>query len=374
MARWEESGQLQTKSWVARIHESVLSFLGIWDFSTMQLSKLDPYCNTSYDGETYLELSGFTAILRRFVPEPAWAGLDTTAPVLWQIFTYVGGYPFLTSGTKSETRDRLSRTEFICAVSFLHPDFSDRLFNSDNDERTRARTNTDQRRLIFQALASPQPRRRWTAGDESLWATKAAERAARYWDLRGNGDCTVREPHNKGCNRDADGDECFHDLLDFMYAFQPVEYGAPVPRSEFVGVAKNMVERGEVVLTPLHEMGMARGRFESLVEFLLVMYLEGSVDGLKELPSDFTERKDKIVTAFYGGNGKESIDFLEFDKALSAGISEIMGGKEFVTNDFVSIPSRQSFPDRRHLKLRLFRLCPSFCFGNGILTEILMTA
>ncbi|KAK7710841.1 hypothetical protein SLS64_005746 [Diaporthe eres] len=334
LARWEENGQLQTKSWVARINESVLSFPGVWDFSTMQLSKLDPYCKTSHDGEPCLELSGFTAILKRFVPEPAWAGLDATAPVLWQIFTYIGGYPFLTSETKSETRDRLSRTEFICAVSFLHPGFSDRLFNSDNDERTRARTNADQRRLIFQALASPQPRRQWNAGDESLWASKAAERAARYWDPRGNGDRTAREPHNKGCNRGADGDECFHDLLDFMYAFQPVEDGPPVPRSEFVGVAKNMVERGEVVLTPLHEMGMARGRFEGLVEFLLVMYLEGSVDNLEELPSDFSERKDKVVTAFYGGYGKGSIDFLEFDKVLSAGTSEIMGGKEFVTNEF----------------------------------------
>lgn len=340
----------------------------------MQLSKLDPYCKTSHDGETYLQLSGFTATLTQFVPEPAWAGLNATAPVLWQIFTYVGGYPFTTSGTNSKTRDRLSRTEFICAVSFLHTDFSDRLFNGDNDERTRARTNADQRRLIFQALASPQPRAQWTAGDESLWATKAAERAARYWDLGGNGDRTAREPHNKGCNRDENGDECFHDLLDFMYAFQPMEYGTPVPRTEFVGVAKNMVERGEVFLTPLHEMAMARGRFESLVEFLLVMHLEGSVDGLKGLPSDFSERKGKVVTAFYGGDRKESIDFLEFDKALSAGTSEIMGGKEFVTNEFVSILSRQSFPGRRHLKLGLFRLCLSFCFGNRTLTKIFMTA
>lgn len=374
LARWEENGQLQRKSWVARINESVLSFSSVWDFSTMQLSKLDPYCKTSHDGEPCLELSGFTAVLKRFVPEPAWAGLDATAPALWRIFTYIGGYPFLTSETKSETRDRLSRTEFICAVSFLHPGFSDRLFNSDNDERTRARTNADQRRLIFQALASPQPRRQWNAGDESLWASKAAERAARYWDLGGNGDRTAREPHNKGCNRGADGDECFHDLLDFMYAFQPVEDGPPVPRSEFVGVAKNMVERGEVVLTPLREMGMARGRFESLVEFLLVMYLEGSVDGLEELPSDFSERKDQVVTAFYGEDGKGSIDFLEFDEALSSGTSEIMGGKEFVTNEFVSIPSRQPFPDTRHLALRLVRPCSSFCFGNGMLTKIWMTA
>lgn len=98
------------------------------------------------------------------------------------------------------------------------------------------------------------------------------------------------------------------------------------------------------------------------------MYLEGSVDGLKELPSDFSERKDKVVTAFYRGDGKEFIDFQEFDNALLAGTSEIMGGKEFVTNEFVSIPSRELFFDR------LFRLCLSFCFGNGILTKILRIA
>lgn len=374
LARWERNGQLQTESWAARISEYVLGSPRIWNSSTTQLSKLDPYCKTSHDGEPYLELSGFTAILRRFAPEQAWAGLDATAPALWQIFTYLGGYPFSTSGTRPETRDRLSRTEFICAVSFLHPDFSDRLFNSDNDEHTRARTNADHKRLIFQALASPQPRRQWTAADESLWASKAAERAGRYWDLWGNGDRTAREPYNMGCNRDVDGDECFHDLLDFMFAFQPSEYAGPVARGEFLGVAKDMVERGEVVLTPLHEMRMDRVRFESLVEFLLVMYLEGSVDELKELPPDFSERKDRVVTAFYGGDGKESIDFLEFDKALSAGTSEIMGGKEFVTNEFVSLPPRQPFSDRSHLALSLFRLCSSFCFGNGMLTKILMTA
>lgn len=61
--------ELQTKSWVARINESVLSFPSA--FSTMQLSKLDPYCKTGHDGEPCLELSGLTAVLKRFVPEPA---------------------------------------------------------------------------------------------------------------------------------------------------------------------------------------------------------------------------------------------------------------------------------------------------------------
>ena len=368
LARWQENGLLQSKSWAARIHESVLSISNVWNFSTLQLSKLDPYCTTSPDGEAYLELSGFTALLKRFVPELAWARLDATAPTLWQIFTYISGYPFLTAETKPEARGRLTKTEFICVLPLIHQDSSDRLFNSDNDERTRARTNADQRRLIFQALSSSRPRQ-WTAHDEALWTSKAAARAARYWDLHGDRDRTAREPYNLRCNRDTDGDECFHDLLDFMYASQPVEDGPPVPRSEFSGIAKQMVESGEVVLTPLHDMRMDRCHFESLVELLLVMYLEGSVEDLKELPSDFIERKDKTVAAFYGRDGKEAIDFLEFDEALSAGTSEIMGGREFVTNEFVSNSSVQPLPTRQ-LTLRLLRLSLSFCFGNETLMYI----
>lgn len=97
-----------------------------------------------------------------------------------------------------------------------------------------------------------------------------------------------------GVNRDADGDECFHDLLDFMDALQPwAEEGAPVPRGRFLATAKEMVARGEVVVTPLHEFELAKEDFGKLVEFLLATYLDGSEDGgLKELPLDFRGEKE----------------------------------------------------------------------------------
>lgn len=137
---------------------------------------------------------------------------------------------------------------------------------------------------------------------------------------------------------DGDGDECFHDVLDFTYALQPAVYGRPVARGDFLGVA-----RGEVVLaavgTPLRASGLASGDFERLVSFLLVMYLEGSEEGLEALPRDFAERRDKVVAAFFGGGAasKEEIDFMGFDEALSAGASEMVGGGDVVTNEFVSV-------------------------------------
>jgi hypothetical protein len=172
--------------------------------------------------------------------------------------------------------------------------------------------------------------------DEAVWQAKSVERASRYWPTH-SGVQAARVPHNMGVNRDADGDECFHDLLDFMYALQPALENVPVARQDFMGTAKGMLSRGEVVLTPLQEYGLQRKDFQNLVQFLLMMYIEGHEDNLKELPQDFDERRDKVVAAFFGAEGaKEVIDFLDFDEVLTAGTSEVVGGEELVTNEFVS--------------------------------------
>lgn len=141
-----------------------------------------------------------------------------------------------------------------------------------------------------------------------------------------------------GVNRDGDGDECFHDLLDFMYALQPFAVeGAPVARGDLLPVARRMVARGEAAAAPLREFRVARVDFGRLADFLLVMLLEGSEEDLKELPRDFAERRDKVMASFFGAAGGQEIDFLQFDEALSAGTSEIMGGEDLVTNEFVSV-------------------------------------
>lgn len=359
LAEWEASGQLQAKSWMARLDEYILHQPALSD---IQIAKLDPYCTTTdQNGESCMEQSGFKALLRQFVPDPAGiAALDAATPVLWRMFVYISRYPFDQPPPPSHTPQcgddeghgsqttTMTRSEFLRALVLLRADLSDRLFNGDCDERTRGRTHADHRRLLFQGLSTTTTPSRPAHDDddddeaEALWRSKAALRAGRYWESNCVTLQTAHAPHNMGVNRDGDGDECFHDVLDFMYALQPWELcGAPVARRDFLGTAKGLVARGELVVTPLRAFRLARGDFEKLVAFLLVTYLEGSDEGFRELPRDFGERKDKVVGAFFGGgaDGKDEIDFLEFDEALSAGTSEIIGGEDIVTNEFVSILS-----------------------------------
>lgn len=321
---------------MARLDEAIPT---ISRLLTVQIDKLSPYCTSAQDGQPSLDQADFKSIIEQFVPNPVGvSALDAATPILWNLFTYVSRYPFSQSPSNENTYPQtMTLNEFLRAIVLLHADFSNQLFNGDRDERTRARTNADHKRLLFQGLARPTKAHSAQQHDEILWTSKAALRASQYWEP-GSTDAAAHVPHNTGVNRDTNGDECFHDLLDFMYALQPVEYGPPVPKAEFIDEAKAMIARGDVVVTPLREFRLAKGDFEKFVEFLLVMYLDGSQDGHKELPEDFEERKKKVVAAFYGEtDGKEEIDFLKFEEALSVGTKEIMGGQNLTTNDFVSI-------------------------------------
>lgn len=335
LAEWLGSGQLTPESWMARLDEAIST---ISKLSTMQTDELRPYCTSSQGEEPSLNQTGFKSIIQQVVPNSVGlSALDAATPILWKLFIYVSRYPFFQSPSNGKTFPQtMTLNEFLRALVLLHADFSDQLFNGERDERTRARTNADHRRLLFQGLALPTKASAAGKHDETLWTSKAALRASRYWEP-GSADAAAHVPCNMGVNRDTDGDECVHDLLDFMYALQPVEYGPPVPRADFIGVVKEMIGRGDVVVTPLQEFRLAKGTFEKFVELLLVMHLDGSQKTFKKLPEDFKERKNKVVAAFYGeADGKEEIDFLEFEEALSAGTKEITGGENLITNEFVS--------------------------------------
>lgn len=360
LQRWMENGELRASSWVARLDESVRYLSSL---STVELANLNAYCTTSDDSELRLTSSGFTELFQQFVPiDIGGQILDTAIPILWKIFVYVSRYPFESASQISLDNSMsctMTRSAFLRALVQLHSLFSDQLFNSDNDERTRAHTNADQRRLLFQAMSSRRLSHQENSPDnEAVWESKSVERASRYWPTH-CGVQAARVPNNMGVNRDADGDECFHDLLDFMYALQPGLESAPIARQNFMDTAKGIVSRGEVILTPLREYGLERDDFRNLVQFLLMMYIEGNEDEFKELPRDFEERRDKVVAAFFGADHpKEVIDFLDFDEALTAGTSEVMGGAEFVTNEFVSaIP----LLDRQHAMFLWIEYCTNVC-------------
>lgn len=95
--------------------------------------------------------------------------------------------------------------------------------------------------------------------DEAAWTAKAAVRARRF--LRPSEPADVWETDNAMTYRDADGDECFHDVVDYMYTLQPVnegQYGGDVCRRDLVETAKDMVAKGETHLSPLHQVMLDR--------------------------------------------------------------------------------------------------------------------
>lgn len=331
------NGQLKPSSWVMRLDESALDT--ITTRVTVRINNLNAYCIAGDDGELYLNAAGFKRLLQQFVPgNVGYQVLDTALPILWKMLVYISRYPFEAVSPLSleaAIAYTITRNAFLRTLILLHPLFSDQLFNGDNDGNTRCHTNADQRRLLFQAISSH--RHIYNSPDsEAFWDRKSLERASRYWPTH-SGVQLAYMPYNMGPNRDINGDECFHDLLDFMYALQPDLQHVPLPRQAFIGVAKDMVSHGELILTPLREYGLEKTDFENLVQLLLLIYLEDGEDSFKELPRDFNQRRDKVVEAFFGAaHTKEVIDFSEFDEALSASTPEIMGGEEAVTNEFVS--------------------------------------
>lgn len=102
--------------------------------------------------------------------------------------------------------------------------------------------------------------------------------------------------------RDLVGDECFHDVLDFMYALQTWSHCAPVLRADFLGTAQRVVSQGELMVVPLHEFLLSEAYSEKLFELLLIMDLPGCpVEGAEDdvLPEDLMARRDKVVSAFF---------------------------------------------------------------------------
>lgn len=197
-----------------------------------------------------------------------------------------------------------------------------RFFNNEADLGTRARTPADHRRLLLQALAMPT-----TAdpidSDEAAWTDKAAVRTRRFF--RPSEPTDVWETDNVMTNRDADGDECLHDVVNYMYTSQPVkegQYGGDVRRRDLVETARDMVAQGEIHLRPLHQMMLDRQEFSFLVQFLLVLWLDGQqMGGMEPLPDDFNERKEAAVAVMF--EEKEGIKFDEYDDAFDGEIVSI---------------------------------------------------
>lgn len=309
---WQKAGLLHPQYFMDRmdqeIHRSVLYI------TDADLANITPYMNDLQDGVPAMSQASFQTMLKQQVPTLGMTALEKATPVLFRMFMYISRYPFLPVPTTPEA-SRLTRNELLRALAFLSLGDDLRFFNNEPDLGTRARTPADHRRLIFQALATSttvDP----IGFDEAAWTAKAAVRARRFF--RPSEPADVWETDNAMTNRDADGDECFHDVVDYMYTLQPVnegQYGGDVRRRDLVETAKDMVAKGEIHLRPLHRMVLDRQEFSFLVEVLLVLWLDGQqMGGMESLPDDFNERKEAAVAVIFGE--KEGVNFGEYDDAF----------------------------------------------------------
>ncbi|XXG98887.1 hypothetical protein Hte_005218 [Hypoxylon texense] len=321
LSKWATENELSAARFVARLDETARNDMHI---TPAKLARINKYCALQ-DGEPALSETSFEGLLTSLLPAPA--GLPTlkkAAPVLFRMLVYLSRYPFMPEqqqATRQEAENgpyHLPRSGLLRAVLIAHNDRARRTIGGYGGGHTRTRTVADHRRLLFQGLAvqreSDPP-----GYDENVWRADAAERARRLYDgISGE----VSSPDNALTNRDEMGDELFHDVVDFMCQLLPDWKDSTVRREDLLGLAKIMIQDEGLYRAPLQRYELRRTDFEALVELLLLVY-ESPEEG-ETLPTNFTERRDKVVEEFFGQ--RKEIDFKVFDEVSGSGRTEFDTG------------------------------------------------
>ncbi|KAI1406263.1 hypothetical protein F4819DRAFT_441068 [Hypoxylon fuscum] len=317
LSKWAAENELSATRFVARLDETARDNMQI---TPAKLVRIDKYC-AAHNGEPALSEASFESLLTSFFPAPiALPILKKAAPVLFRMLVYLSRYPFMPEQATRQKDENayLTRSGLLRAVLIAHEDRARRTIGGYGGNHTRTRTAGDHRRLLFQGLAvqleSDPP-----GYDENVWRADAAERARRFYDSISD---EVSCPDNALTNRDEMGDELFHDVVDFMCQLLPNWQDNSVTRENLLGLAKSIIQEEGLYRVPLQRYELRRADFEALVEMLLLVY-ESPEEG-ETLPTNFTERRDKVVEAFFGQ--REGIDFKVFDEVSGSGRTEFDTG------------------------------------------------
>ncbi|KAK8031345.1 hypothetical protein PG990_001079 [Apiospora arundinis] len=167
---------------------------------------------------------------------------------------------------------------------------------------SRSRTAADHRRVLFQSLA--------TAGTGTGEKSDAAEAAAREDRAARNAtDGVDRYQGWSVVNRDADGDEIFHDLMEVLYSTQPKGpvWLAPVDLDGFRWAAKGIVAQlpssssATSKLPSLYSLGVPTGQLVAVVRLALAArpLLDEDDEDTDEEDADEAERPRKPVVPLH---------------------------------------------------------------------------
>jgi len=157
----------------------------------------------------------------------------------------------------------------------------------------RARTKWDRRRLLFQSFAIHLPGN-GLPFDEQEWREKAAQRAADY--SYPSDDFTVT-------NRDNDGDEIFHDYVDFMEATQLLPTIGPrarITRDPFRSLARMLYRKDHQ--PKLADLVITRHDLCRIVQMMIRLHLDSSGHYFREHPDEIENCVQPVAASFLQGN------------------------------------------------------------------------
>lgn len=231
--------------------------------------------------------------------------------IIYNSLYYLSSAPF---PSLANVEEGLSAQELARAFQWIIPTDGGRSdFPETYDTFSRTRTAADHRRTIFQSLASPRVESN-PDFQSHVWEELAKENAldVSYYD---ESDLPLV------INRDADGDELFHDILDVVFWAQPHHvpplYG-PSRREAF----RESVKELHKTSLRLHHLSIETSRFRPLVEVLLQLQWDED-DGSDEEDGSGghrayqigSEAVDAVVNAFTT-SGQTYITWPAFDFAM----------------------------------------------------------
>ena len=241
-------------------------------------------------GVKYLDEAAFVSHFIRCFPSHV-DSVTKAGPVLYRSAIYLAQFPLPSDEPVPLTLRALRR-----ALALLLPDRSNgwAVGGSVGDHLVgRERGEDDVKRLLFQSLATVQP-----ASADSL-SSDCDEREIRPRPK----DSTLSPFSFTAPNKDADGDEMYHDVLDVLAATQPslgVQY-ILTPRDAFRPTASKIWHARRLI----RDYRIPGQNFKALVELMLSMHLSDSSKNGTESTNDQSESDaaECVVRAFIEREG-----------------------------------------------------------------------
>lgn len=296
--RWYLEGMMTPEAVLKTISEDIVTG-GI--FSEKELAFLEKTfksVSTARSGRRVISENDFSKLFEE-ADETTTTSIANFSKIIYRSISYLSAFPF----AKNEQTEPITFEAFVRGVAFLYPERAEKLIIYSNF--TRPRTVADHRRLIFQSFATNRGE-----GDTTFDEKKGREDARRQAFDFPDEDSPMSFAEYASTNFDDDGDQLFHDVLDFLSFTHPMRDRppwAPYHREAFRPLAKRLHNFG----LKLHHLSIARSDMDCLVSFLLRYRWKCPLDHIAS--QDWDTSAACITQSFLAGKDG-GITWFQFDR------------------------------------------------------------